>query len=279
MADDVQPLLAALRHHAGKPERLDALDHVDALDAERLGAAQHGGAVVRIVQVLDHQRAGRPGAPPRPRRCAPADRRAAAAPASRTRRAGSANGSPVRPRSIQSTQICSGASSSRTGSRRSWRQEDVAAEGGAQLGAAPQPEAERRRPRLRHLALAAVADALALAVVLAAALLARVLGAAHAARRRLDAVLAEHAVAGAAALLRRRRRRRSGVWSAATCPASAFCAGLRAQAGPRQPGSERKSHHSAGASRRHSPSYNILALARAPAASRRAVSFVTGPGQ
>ena len=84
VADDVQPLLAALRDHAGEPERLDALDHVDALDAERLGAAQHGGAVVRIVQVLDHHaqaaQARRRGA----RRCAPAARRAAAAPASRT---------------------------------------------------------------------------------------------------------------------------------------------------------------------------------------------------
>ena len=54
MANDVEPLLAPLRHRAREPERLDGLDHVDALDAERLGAAQHRGAVVRIVQVLDH---------------------------------------------------------------------------------------------------------------------------------------------------------------------------------------------------------------------------------
>ena len=53
----------------------------------------------------------------------------------------------------------------------------------------------------------------------------RVLGAADTARRRLDAVLAEHAVARAAALL----RRRASASGAATCPASAFCAGLRAQ--------------------------------------------------
>jgi hypothetical protein len=58
------------------------------------------------------------------------------------------------------------------------------------------------------LALASVADALALAVVLAAALLARVPVRQITAPRRLDAVLAEHAVARAAALLGRRRGER-----------------------------------------------------------------------
>ena len=53
-----------------------------------------------------------------------------------------------------------------------------------------------------------VADALALAVVLAPALLARVLVTAHTTGRRLDAVLAEHAVARPATLLRRRRGER-----------------------------------------------------------------------
>ena len=53
VADDVEPLLAALRHRRREPERLARLRDLDALDAERLGAAQDRGAVVRIVQVLD----------------------------------------------------------------------------------------------------------------------------------------------------------------------------------------------------------------------------------
>src|SRR5262245_30300725 len=60
------------------------------------------------------------------------------------------------------------------------RQEDVTAERRLHLGATAEPEADRRRPGLRHLALAPVPDARPLAVVLAAARLAGVFRPAHA---------------------------------------------------------------------------------------------------
>ena len=85
VADDVQPLLAPLGDGARVAKRLVDLDHLDALNAERLGAAQHRGAVVRVVQVLDHHPQRRRGGWRRPRRCARAARRGAAAPARRRR--------------------------------------------------------------------------------------------------------------------------------------------------------------------------------------------------
>ena len=153
----------------------------------------------------------------------------------------------------QSAHSCSGGTSRRTGSPRSAAAGRRGSRRWCATRAAPHPEAERRRPRLRHLALAAVADALPLAVVLAPARRPRP-GPAQAARRRLDAVLAEHAVARAAAVLGRRRRERRRAPAAAAAFWRPACAVHPCGV---QPTPTNANHRGTQASASHPCSYNI----------------------